>query len=433
MSWMSAEAAFLPERDRLDAGDAGASVSPGVSILPEAQVDRCLRHVLLADIKSVGGAKGLWAKAARTLFPPDLPSWKTDAPEIAIDEDGVGLDSLARLSAATAVSRFFDLGSVGLDDYLVLEPSLQGWCRLAARRLTPGGPEAVFNFQTSGSIDAPRVVAKRLPEMLDEVDALISAGVAKGARRAVSLVAPHHAYGFIFSVLLPGRAGLSVFDAALRSPGATLEHLEDGDLLIGTPFHWELLLAEHRSFPAGVRGVTSGASMPPELWQRCLSAGLSGLIEVFGATETGGIGLRHVNDAPFDFLSHIEPGGGRPVYRRNGRPVPLQDLIVTCGDAAFRSGGRLDRAVQVAGVNVSLSRVCDVLRRSDYVSDAAVRPSGPRLKAFIVPTNPEVPHDVLHAALFDHVARALEPAARPTEFAIGTLLPVNEMGKLADW
>ncbi|WP_160763791.1 AMP-binding protein [Kangsaoukella pontilimi] len=412
-------------------GDAERLASPKNFALGREHSDRLLRHLILDDIQSSGGKGPLWFQAAKALFRPD--GGASDAKDVVIGEDGVGLDSLARLSAASAVSRFFDLGSAGLDDYLLLEPSLDGWCGLVLKRLKEASGSPVLVFQTSGSTDSPKMVTKPVSEMFIEGTALGSVGVMREVKRIVSLAAPTHVFGFIFSVIMAEIRTVPVIDCALRSPISVMKGLRPGDVLVATPFQWKFLMETGVSFPNGVGGVSSGAALPEQTWNDCSNAGLATMTEVFGSTETGGLGYRTAPDSPFAFLPHLDVSAETLSYAGSGVPVPLQDELERIGEDGFTPKGRLDHAVQVAGVNVSLSRVADTLRQCDLVADAAVRVSGARLKAYVVPADPLMPDEQIMSALHAHATRLLEPVARPIAFSIGAKLPLNEMGKLSDW
>lgn len=410
----------------IDAGGASAEAPPDVSGL-----ERCIRHLIHHDLTRGETGSGHWEEAARALVAPAAAGVATRSS--ALGEDGIGLDSLARLSAASAVSRFFDLGTTGLDDYLLAERTTGGWAGLVARHLALSGNDARIVFETSGSTDRPSLVPKRLAELDTEIAAFAEAVLPARPRRIVALAPPRHIFGFLMTVRLPVHLGVPVLDAVHRGAGSTRRRLMDGDLVIGTPFHWAMLLSAGGSFPPGVSGITSAGAMPRKLRAGLDAAGLADLTEIFGSTETGGLGWRRSADAPFAILPHLERRGNGLRFRNGGATVPLQDRLTWHDMRHFTPAGRIDRAIQIAGVNVSLALVRSVLCDSALVADAAVRPSGERLKAFIVPADPEAPRRALIAGLNAHVRGLLEPVARPVGYTFGPALPVNDMGKPADW
>ncbi len=405
----------------------------GWSASPEGSValERCIRHIILHDLRKGESGARLLGEMKRRLFPPQssdrVPS------NLPIGDDGLGLDSLAVISAASAVSRFFDLGASGVDDYLLFDQTTLGWARLVERHFELQGASSRIWFETSGSMDRPALVPKWIPDLTAEVEALASCLPLSSVSRVIALAPPHHIYGFLFSVLLPARYSLRAYDATFSGAVSAMRRVSEGDLIVGTPFNWSTLMSAGEVFPPGVSGVTSAGPMPRPLWDDLAEAGLAGLVEVFGSTETGGLGWRNHGDAPFSCLPHVAKEGDRFRIRDTGTPLEPQDRLHWQGDRRFTPCGRLDRAVQIAGVNVSLERVTSVLRASDLVADAVVRPSDGRLKAFIVPADPTVPPDALAMSLAEHVRNALPSVARPVRYDFGQHVPRNEMGKLSDW
>ena len=71
-----------------------------------------------------------------------------------------------------------------------------------------------------------------------------------------------------------------------------------------------------------------------------------------------------------------------------------------------------------------------------HVASCQVRLMGPhegqRLKAFVVPTADAAVQD-LQVRLHQFCEEELRPAQRPAHITLGTSLPVNTMGKAADW
>ena len=92
-----------------------------------AHLERCIRHLICRDLERSTSASASSPTARRLLLAPQ--DQRLNSEDVLLGEEGVGLDSLALISAASCVSRFFDLGASGVDDYLLFEPSLRGWSR----------------------------------------------------------------------------------------------------------------------------------------------------------------------------------------------------------------------------------------------------------------------------------------------------------------
>lgn len=397
---------------------------------PEA-IARCILHIIRSDLATGSGGIQPAQGNIQRLISSTRGELRTS--EVRLGDDGVGLDSLGRISGATAVARFFDLGVTGIDDYLLANDCLAEWVRLIERHFAQIGHDASIVFQTSGSTDAPRKVPRQLKELNAEVAALGKIRSVEGTRRIVGLCPPQHIFGFIFTCLLADHLSVPVIDASFRGAGSVMRELSPGDLVVGTPFHWTTLLGSGARFPEGVHGVTSGGAMPSATWEALENSGLRGLVEVFGSTETGGLGVRGAPDEAFSLLFHLVRSEDGVCFADLSGSVCLQDHLVWTDDCHFRPEGRLDRAVQIAGVNVSIARVRSVLCECELVRDASVRPSGDRLKAFVVPEQEDMPREDLLTAIEEHVRAHLDAVARPTSYEVGPSLPVNDMGKLSDW
>nr|WP_283234940.1 4-coumarate--CoA ligase [Rhodobacter capsulatus] len=351
-----------------------------------------------------------------------------------IDEDGLGFDSLARLDLIGAVRDFFDLSRTGIEDYVYVEPTLQGWIDrimqhfdlLAARSETA---QAVF--RTSGSTGAPKPIPHPWPKLMREAACMArdQGLVPAPGGTVIGLVPAHHLFGCLFTALLPELAGVALQDLTAAPPASALRGTRPGDLLIATPHLWAHLLAAG-PFPPGLRGVSSGAPMPDALWRNLLAAGLDALTEVYGASETGGIGLRTTPGAAFTllpFLSRTADDG----ISDGPTPLRLQDRLCWTGPARFVLDGRRDQAVQVGGVNVSVGHVSAVLQAEPGVEALALRLGGDRLKAFVVCAAEA--EAALETRLRARAEAELDAPARPQHYRFGRALPLSREGKAQDW
>ncbi len=360
-----------------------------------------------------------------------LPSANWDG--IAIDEATLGCDSLARLDVILHVNRFFGLYRSGVEDYLLLQPSLGAWCDLIDQHvdLMDQGPK--FSFSTSGSTGTPKPVTFDMATLVEEVQAHLSGPFADqpATGRIIALVPPHHIYGFLFTCLLPSMTGAAVVDLHASAPTSALRRAQSGDLIIATPHIWGLLHQSGQKFGRNVRGVTSAGPSDQTTWDVPATTGLARLTEIFGATETAGIGTRTGTDQPFELLGHLSRDGDK--IRRGSKTLPLQDTILWCGTRQFTVAGRLDDVIQVGGVNVSPRHVTGVLEAIPGVKAAVVRPGDTGLRAFIVPAADDPSDPAFHAQIRQAITSQLDPAARPVGLKFGPALQRNRMGKLIDW
>ncbi|MEM8595060.1 MAG: 4-coumarate--CoA ligase [Pseudomonadota bacterium] len=363
--------------------------------------------------------------------------------ETIVDEHALGVDSLARLELVSLLNRIFHLHRTGLEDYLLVHRSLRDWCEIIAegfRQLPQDEPERM-SFETSGSTGTPKIVVHDLAELIAE--AVTHPEVFEGTHRVVVLVPAHHIYGFLFSVVSPLLHDWPVLDLAHRAPGALAREGLAQDLVVGTPFVWNLVLRSQARLAPGLSGVSSTAPAPPTLWSDLGKAGLTRLIEIYGSTETLGIGWRSGPQDAFELLPHLAPAPERAaaiaVTRASKRALVAPDHVDRVEGNRFHLRGRRDGAVQVGGINVFPAHVQSILAKAPGVSEAAVRlddkGAGARLKAFIVPDQDldGVDHQALEHGLRVHASKHLSNPERPAVYRFGAALPRNAMGKLTDW
>jgi 4-coumarate--CoA ligase (photoactive yellow protein activation family) len=361
------------------------------------------------------------------------------SPEFALDHD-LGADSLDLLSLSTSLVQALHLHRGGIEDYLLARRTLGGWIGVCQASLARFDHE--ITFRTSGSTGAAKPCHHRIEALEEEATCL--AALLPGRSRVLSAVPAHHIYGFLFTVLLPRRLDrempVEVLDIRDRAPALLGTLCRSGDLVIGHPDFWQAAVqASGRAVP-NVVGVTSTAPCPAALAAAVTGSVTERLIEVYGASETAGIGWRSAPGAGFQLFPHWRRRGER-LYRTTASgaviEAELQDRLDWREDACFLPAGRLDGVIQVGGINVCPARIRKRLLDHPNVADAAVRPmalgEGNRLKAFIVPA-PGAPDGAeLRERIEAWIEDVLDVAERPRALNFGPALPVDGLGKLADW
>lgn len=355
----------------------------------------------------------------------------------------LGLDSLEFLHVAGTLAAALRMHHSGIEDYLLARRTLGEWVDIAAAALQHRDDEIMFS--TSGSSGQPKRCLHGLDTLEQEAAALAS--LFQGRRRMLVAVPGHHIYGFLFSQLLPRHLGLApeqVVCIRAHLPAQLAQLAEAGDLVVGHPLFWEAASAAHQPIAPDVVGVTSTAPCPDAVADAALRAGLAALVQVYGSSETGGLGWRRSHGEDYTLFPYLarRADGERGVLRM--RPdgaqeiLQAQDLLAWSGERSFAVGARCDGAVQVGGINVFPARVREVLLAHPGVMEAAVRPMRPdegvRLKAFIVPR----PEHAGEPAAFLQDLRSwidtrLTTPERPKALTVGNALPRTAMGKTADW
>jgi len=342
------------------------------------------------------------------------------------------LDSLDRLKLASAVATALHFSSAPVPDRLQAAHAFDDWVS-EARRITAQTDAAVV-FKSSGSSGAPSSVRHELANLDQEVREL--ADLFAVTRRIVTTVPADHIYGFLFTVLLPHVLRCAVLDARRCSPAALSAVLRQGDLVVAFPTVWEGAAGSGARWPDDVFGVSSGAACRPGLFSDLRRHGLCGLYEIYGSTETGGIGWRTDGASPYRLFGHWSKLDDDRLLKSAG-VYALPDLVNWLDSEHLAPASRRDLAVQVGGVNVHPAHVRSVLLAHGGVADAAVRlmqaGEGERLKAFVVPSDLNADRRHLQVLLVDWVDTRLAVAERPRSFTFGAAVPLTPAGKPADW
>ena len=394
---------------------------------------------LLRVVTDVLAAELAQARPGRPPLPAPWPAGLDFVREL-------GADSLELLGMGTALAEalHLQLRDGTLDAPLLGRPVLEEWVAAAHAGLAAGGQ--AITFRTSGSAGTPKRCTHTLATLWQETQVL--AGLLPGRRRILSAVPSHHIYGFLFPVLLPRAQGIDeVIDLRAASPAAWLDMLRPGDLVVAHPGWWEALARLRPAFGADITGVSSTAPCPDALADELGAAGLR-LVQVYGSSETAGVGWRERGGAPFTLFPYWqEADEAAELLRRlpdgSQARYPLQDKLewseaAAGGERRFRPAGRIDAAVQVGGTNVFPGYVAEVLRMHPAVEDAAVRlmraDEGGRLKAYIVPRTPGADEGAaLREELAAWIGARLSAAERPAAWTFGTRVPRQSSGKPADW
>ena len=363
-----------------------------------------------------------------------LQPWPPDCDLVA----DLGADSLELMAAATALGDLLGFGQAGMADGLPGQSLLAGW--VEAARASLERHDAALVFRTSGSSGAPKRCTHSLASLWREAGAL--AALLPGRRRVLCAVPAHHIYGFLFTVLLPqaGSAPLPVIDLRGASPASLAARLAPGDLVVAHPGFWAQVAASGPDFPPDVAGVSSTAPCPDALARALARAGLR-LLQVYGSSETAGVGWRDAAGEPYRLLPYWRRAEADNTLERDGAEGverhALQDRLVWSGPDLFVPDGRIDNAVQVGGTNVFPAYVAEVLGMHPGVAACVVRlmraDEGARLKAFVVPVPGSADSAHLRATLTAWLAERLSPAECPAAYSFGPALPRQPNGKLTDW
>ena len=372
--------------------------------------------------------------------------------------EGFSMEQAEELAAASL--RFFDLPvdeNVGLRQELCSRTDLVDWASL----LHAAWRGEYLCFYSSGSSGVPVRHRYSLRDLTDEAE--VAAPFFTSRQRIVSVVPAHHIFGFMHSLWLSKLLAVPVAFAPPLPLADFFSLLREGDVVMGFPFFWQSLLTVVRQqgeggsmrIPPDVMGVSATGPCPAWVINGLLDKrgsdgkSLIGMWEVYGSTETNGLGIRDGGAEWYSLHAHwataMLPDGQKGLQRLRdgallGNPVPPPDVIAwhPTEDRLFRPERRTDKAVQVGGINVYPERVAACIRTHSLVRECVVRlmrpDEGSRLKAFIVPAcSLEEAAKAFGRPFRLWLAERLDTASRPKRIRLGETLPQNNMGKAADW
>lgn len=303
---------------------------------------------------------------------------------------------------------------------------------------------------TSGSSGEPKRIDKTLRQLDNEVHALEQQwGAGLGAACVMGSVSTQHIYGLLFRVLWPLCAGRPFVRRQLPFAEdlqrASREHcafawVASPALLkrMGDNLDWPALSRVRQVFSSGGALPTEAA----ERLQQCLGQWPT---EVFGSSETGGIGWRQGDGLwqPFNEVRLSQDSGGALLVASPYLPVDhvehTADAVRIAADGRFELLGRLDRIVKLEEKRIALPSLEQALLTHEWVSEArlgVVQENRASLGALLVLSDAG-----LHAlrnggrravtqALRLHLSGHCEPLALPRRWRWLRQLPLNAQGKL---
>lgn len=244
---------------------------------------------------------------------------------------------------------------------------------------------------TSGSSGAPKAINKTFGQLIVEIMQLEHCfGSLIGTSSIMSTVSHQHIYGLIFKLLWPIWTGRDVFLKPFEYP----EHLVHEILknnhtkvcLIGSPAYFHRLVKDnvltacesHLSVifsSGGPLNVDSALTL-----QKTLNCGV---IEVFGSTETGGIGWRQrefIDNEPWNTFDDITIKVDENTERLNLKSPYISgddwfetdDRISLKEDNKFQLLGRVDRVVKIEEKRCSLDEIELTLKNNSLVNEVSV-------------------------------------------------------------
>ncbi|WP_404834283.1 AMP-binding protein [Aeromonas media] len=299
---------------------------------------------------------------------------------------------------------------------------------------------------SSGSTGEPKAIPKAWPQMEAELRVQMALwGERLADTRVLASVSHQHIYGLLFRILLPLALGLPFDRRSIDYPEQLALQTAPWCLIASPAF---LSRLDPAIPAAGCRLIVSsgGPLQPGDAHQAKLLLGQLP-VEIFGSSETGGIGWRqrHQLQTPWTTLPGVEvrvgPDQGlllRSPFLPTTEWLACADRILMTG-AGFELLGRQDRVVKLEEKRISLDEVEARLQGLAEVEAAAVLPlqQGQRqiLGAVLVLSEAgtarwaELGPGRFLLALRQQLRPWLEPVALPRSVRRVEQMPVNAQGK----
>lgn len=311
-----------------------------------------------------------------------------------------------------------------------------------------------LTLYTSGSSGDAKPVHKTLSQLDAEVSTLEATFAAALPHCSVLATVSHqHIYGLLFKILWPLAASRPFLSELIEYP-ETLSYytaLLPNLCLISSPAQLSRLpdaLENERQLHSPSLVFSSGGPLSEEAAHGIQKVYGSLPIEVYGSTETGGIGWRRQASAsePWQAFPGIEIASAddgalllrSPYLEQPDKQMRCEDKIAIDDHGRFVLQGRLDRIVKIEEKRLSLVQMEALLERHPLVSRAAlVLLTEPRTqlgavvelsaegKAWLA-TNGKL---ALNNQLKAHLLSEFERVTLPRRWRYPDELPLNQQGK----
>jgi 4-coumarate--CoA ligase len=358
-----------------------------------------------------------------------------------ITKDGFDVDSIELIALATYVNQMFHLYETGVEEFLLRKTQIGQWTEIVMKSLCK--KHDAITFKTSGSTGIEKDISHQWDELLQEVR--FFSNLFQKTTRIVSFVPCHHIYGFLFTVILPRMLTIPVMDFRFKSIAEIISSLEPYDLIVSIPIQWQYLndslSSSYQIKVSDIQGLTSTAPCSPDIIKSLRKKGIQPITEIFGSSETSGIGYRQSPHSPYRLLPFLMYNKDKDILEKK-IPTGEQCIIDTVDNLQWIDNRRFypikrkDGCVQIAGINVHPEHVEKKINEHPEIETCAVRmmtpDEGNRLKVFIVTKDRHI-SDEIQTEIKKWIRNTLSSVERPAAILFGHELPKNEMGKLKDF
>lgn len=266
----------------------------------------------------------------------------------------------------------------------VLCPQATGPAHIPVNKQSSPQAELLKIF-TGGSTGTPQVWAKTGLNLFSEGMVLAGQFAVTESDCILATIPPYHIYGLLFSVILPLVSGATVVAESPSFPNEIDQAVgkQKVSVLISVPAHYRVL----RDRKMALRLAFSSAGMldMQDNYEFCRD-NPTGIVEVYGSTETGGIATRNRSRGeefftPFPVIAWKIADSRLAVhspYLSPELPVDsdgyftINDRVEAQGTGKFSLKGRTDAVTKVGGKRVDLEEISLLIKKEPGVTDCAV-------------------------------------------------------------
>ena len=307
-------------------------------------------------------------------------------------------------------------------------------------------------FYTSGSSSRAKAIVKDWCLLNNEVDVLRGVFKCKPQSTFISTVSHQHIYGLLFRALLPLKLGASIFntfeypehivdvmdkccDAILISSPAFLSRLSKDNVLSQFKEHFTYIFS-------------SGGPLQDASAMTLCQQFSTGIIQVYGSTETGGIAYRQLIKKE-DVLWHFFPGVScvstdgdnrlqlfSPFIHQSSMILDDKGIVI---DGKLKLLGRIDRTIKLEEKRVNLSQIelkclehswVEEVRLIVLSGDRQILAAIVKLNAFGNEALKDAGKRRINQSIKEHLLTHFELVTLPRKWRYVDELPYNSQGKL---
>ncbi|CAM3692399.1 AMP-binding protein [Rheinheimera salexigens] len=311
-----------------------------------------------------------------------------------------------------------------------------------------------ISFFTSGSTGQPKLISKKLSQLLLEVQVLQAQFGSEFNQQTLfaATVSYQHIYGLLFRLLWPLCYGHLQYRVQLSYLEQWQDLLQRHQVVfVASPAHLARFDDIAILAPAAQHCLaifSSGGPLADDVPPRYLAALKQAPIEVFGSTETGGIAFRQrdIADAVWQVFDAVSISQNDQQALQVSSPYldvagnfTTSDQVQLLSAKHFRLLGRLDRIVKIEEKRLSLPEVEQHCLLSPLVGQAAalvLRQAKVQLALAVVLTEDgetllqQQGKLAVNQHIKQHLLQRFERVMLPRKYRYVSALPFNQQGKL---